>query len=178
MCSNFREISCRKLASHVALKYFCIRASTCCHVDGFLYCTTGFQGQKHTQKRKIMTNRCSLTLCVFCLRRNFEGEKFRFFFIRNLLYRIYFRTFTKHINLTRYSWKKFWHWLFFRTIISKPTEITEPWLHTIFFAVAAQLCLTCTCSLHHSFGIYWNVLRKLVPLVLLYCCSFWCFQLQ
>ena len=67
--------------------------------------------------KKIMTNRCSLTLCVFCLRRNFEGEKFRFFFIRNLLYRIYFRTFTKHIVIRNFGIG------YFHTIISKPTEI-------------------------------------------------------
>ena len=60
----------------------------------------GLKG-KNKKKRKIMTNRCSSTLCVFCLRRNFEGEKFRFFFIRNLFYRMYFRTFTEHFNFNK-----------------------------------------------------------------------------
>ena len=51
--------------------------------------------------------------------RNFEGENFAFFFIRNLLYRIYFRTFTKHIVRRNFGIG------YFRTIISKPTEINR-----------------------------------------------------
>ena len=54
-----------------------------------------------------------------------------------------------------------------------------------FFLMWQQHCVfpscqrqTCTGSLRHSFCVHRNMLRKLVPLTLLYCCSFWCFQLS
>ena len=65
------------------------------------------------------TKRGSLTLCVFCVKKKFRRRKFRLFFIRNLLYKIYFRTFTKHIVRRNFGIG------YFRTIISKPTEISR-----------------------------------------------------
>ena len=60
-----------------------------------------------------MTNRCSSTLCVFCLRRNFEGEKIAFFsfetFCIEYIFVLLQNTLQNTLILTRYSWKKFWH---------------------------------------------------------------------
>ena len=53
----------------------------------------------------------------FLFKKKFRRRKISIFFIRNLLYRIYFRTFTKHIVRRKFGIG------YFRTIISKPTEI-------------------------------------------------------
>ena len=75
----------------------------------------------------------------FLFKKTFLRRKISLFSFETFVWNIF--SYLYKTQLTRYSWKKLWHW-FFRIIISKPTELNGDFIRFFLLSVAAKLCLS------------------------------------
>ena len=76
---------------------------------------------------------------LFRFKKTFLRRKISLFSFETFVWNIF--SYVYKTQLTRYSWKKLWH-LFFRIIISKPTELNGDFIRFFSLSVAAKLCLS------------------------------------
>ena len=120
---------------------------------------------------------------LFLFKKTFLRRKISLFSFETFVWNIF--SYLYKTQLTRYSWKKLWHW-FFRTIISKPTEVNGDFIRFFLLSVACSKIV----SFHpakgrpvHAVFIILSASTKTCSAnwyrwPYFYCCSFWCFQLS
>ena len=86
----------------------------------------------------------------FLFKKTFLRRKISLFSFETFVWNIF--SYLSKTQLTRYSWKKLWHW-FFRTIISKPTELNGDFIR-FFFTVAAKLYLSILITKGSNLDLY------------------------
>ena len=73
---------------------------------------------------------------LFLFKKTFLRRNISLFSFETFVWNIF--SYLYKTQLTRYSWKKLWHW-FFRTIISKPTEFNGDFIRFFFTQCGSKI---------------------------------------